>query len=1515
MSGIDSLVEGVNNLNVYKKGQIKNPHKYLLLLSVITLIEKTPNHRNEFSFEELEPVFLQHFDYYFPNIPKYRKMLEYPFVHLQNEGFWFLKVKKGKEEEYQTIRNMRLRLTRKRIQEVIEFAYFSNDSFNQILSEGKRSKLKVTIEEWLENSNKSNIFNPNSNVIKENSSLFSHEQSAIDQINILLNRQNNGKLVSNILLFDPQSNNFLEYDLIVVTCTGIFVVELKHWSGTIKINSTKDPYNWVIDENRYRRNPHRLNGFKCKVLKGVYQHRFKTYPNIRVESVVVLTHPEAIAEGASDPLLFAEKAIYNPTFSSIKDFITYLKRHSAFQKNVIDKNQIDSIIRYLYSLNQPKASLTYSIPGFETIEYLRQTSDVIELIARPLVGNSRKLNRFRIFRPPHQLAKVEIERFRKRAFNTFNAVTLLNDHPNVGKVWLVPNEEGDIIEGSDWSEVGTLRDIINEYRRSNKYPVKNAASIYQGVFNGLRRAHEENVIHRALKPENILIMNGIPKIINFDLSYQYHEDERQHLTVIADPSKLKDDGYTAPEVLTGKDIDETTDYFSLGVITYELLTGVKPFANTIEMQAKGGKLTEEHIKRLYRIGMPKELISCLKQMVVFDREKRIKSIQEIEKAFIAKSASEEKAVLNAKLPPGAEYDVYKIIKLIGEGTDTQIYKARTLNSKLVALKIFNREVPCERVTKENEVLEAITSSYVVKSGRIGHWDKDRYFIEMDYIDGEPLRAWINRSERPDWTTFQTITQCLIEAIKAFHNHRDEDGNPEPLLHSDIKPDNILITKDHKAVLIDCGIAGAPRGDIFQGTVGYVPPDYIAGADMAYSQDGDLFALGVTLWEWLFGEKPYKNPAIGDEPSVLQLHDNNYPPYLMKWLTKAVATLKGIRFDNIEEMESAFHGKLDLDIDSSESQAISSDEDISSQDQQHDIHNMQGSKIENVAKNGFVKYLNSLTSVSAGNENAIAEAQIGNKYFERIYVENPITDFVYKELKENRRNVILTGNAGDGKTTIAAEICRRITGGFEIVPSELKKAGFVIIKDMSELTEEERVHILEQGITNNELSFLIISNTGTLLDSASKLNVNGIEVGTIRSQLLEKMESSQPELFLNNRFSIINIGRTDSISTACRILKKMVDCEDWTFCRKCNKDCPIRINIELIKENEEIVLERIELLYRRLYEYGIRLTLRQMTGHLAYAITSGKICCEIQDLPRVALEENLPKMLFINRLFGDDGITVQSEALQLDPVRQIRKLRFGTELEPNFEREIWVKKESPLPIRGQTASEVFNTLMNSLNESGKYGRLQIRRLVYFLGSTEKAAAKQFISVFLDSPFLQNYLEVCRSKESIIPNNYEYEYRRRILQVLQEYFTGIRLTNNDWGGRLYITLNRRGSGARTQMVVADFLFDDFNLQLRTKTSFTGEKVGDFYLVCGDKVEMKLDLPFFDYVIKRQQGDVTGELSPYYADRLERFKVDLMTYYANTRYSQVQNLRLLKIGADRNFQVIDISFSKNGGLVVLG
>ncbi|SHI78995.1 protein kinase domain-containing protein [Desulfofundulus thermosubterraneus] len=1504
--------ELLNKLRVYKRRADINPHKYLLLLSIITIFKENINHDNRFTFNELEPIFLSHFNNLFPDVPNYRKVLEYPFYHLQSDGFWHLQVKEGKEAIYRMYKSSRM--TKKRLLETVDYAYLDNDVYELMRYKESRELLENEILNLLCGEYYFSAENDTDGiVVKERNSLFEYEQSAIEIINNNILSQHIGKLVNNVSLHDTQSNNYYEYDVILVTHSGIYVVELKHWSGHIRIA----PYNWEINGTHYRTDPHKNNSFKCKVLKGIYQHHFRTYPDVWVESVVVLTNNEAIVEGASAPGLAAERDMHNPTFASISDFITYLKKkESSTSRSLLDDTQIDAIINYLKSLNTPRPSLKYCIPGYETLEYISQKPECIELIARPIDGRAKGLSRFRVFRIPNQAVPEEKERFIRKAWNTLDAVSRIGDHPHIHKVWVMRNEDGDIIEGSEWSETGTLRDQIRQQKGA--FPVDTTLRICRGIALALNRAHQAGVIHRAVKPENILMMNGIPKLINFDLAYQIEE---VHVTVMPDVSKIKDDGYIAPEILAGQDIDEGTDFFSLGVIAYEMLTGARPFASVRAFIAQGGLLNEQARQKLTETGAPDEVIEAIMGMVIADRVRRLKDGEKIIAAFSLDTEGSRKGTdpvaVNPRLQPGEQYDVYEILELIGEGAEAQIYRAKTIRSEEVVLKLFNKEIPRERIFKEAEITSAVDSTYVVHcDNRIGHWKNDRFFLVLDYIEGESMRKMIDRNERPDLETFRTVALCLMEAVEAFHEHKDRNGTPRPLLHSDIKPDNILITKDRKAVLIDCGIAGEPRVDVFQGTFGYVPPDSISGTDRLFSQDGDLFALGVTLWEWLFGTKPYNNPAIGDNPQIPETLGDDVQEYL-PWLMKAVATEASKRFTTIKEMRESFIGLKKIKEESAE---LVEKECATGLDSAQKLETSLANKIVGVEQteevteqllpvNPFVTYLNSLSNASAFNENATAESQLGNPFFARIFVANPLADFIYEKLISEHRNVILTGNAGDGKTTIAAEIFKKVTGEFRLLQprEDIAASNLVIIKDMSELPEDNRIEVLMEAVGSQKNSYLIVSNTGTLLESFRKLKVNGRK--TDESELLKALEADTPQSVLDGRFLIVNIGRMDSIKTACDVFKRMLDPANWLPNKNCQyrEYCPIFRNVKLLQENLDVVCERVMLLYRRLYEYNVRLTMRQMTGHLAYAITAGRSCAEIGAMSLIALQDCLCGSLFFNRFFGDDGNNVAAEAMQLLPVRRIREAEFGVVLASSFERKVWMREGKALPLTGE-ALPIYQKLLDELNRDGPAARRQLRRLVYFFGSLDDEAGKRYISIFLRSPMLIKFLEFSQGA-SRIPPPLERNYRLRILQVLQEYFIGVRLPEEIWQAKdLYITLKRHRGGARTQMVLADFRVDDFELTVKPRYQAGEKSSGVFCLRFkqGD-VEMELDLPFLDYVARRYEGDVAEELSAYYADRLERFKVELMHLYnENRKQHDQQHLQLLRVGPDRRFQVMKVLVS---------
>ena len=1507
-SSLVRYADRLGKFRSWKRGEETKPHKRLLLLSVIRLLETDSNHPNRFTFDELKPVFGDIWEECGIG-SRSEAFLEYPFYHMSSEGFWHFKIREGAESLFQLFKDSRqpkYRFTALRIRETIEYAYLDDELYLLLTKSESRCQMKEIIESSRQDQEVEHL------EVNEPTSLFQHESSAIGSIASGIRRYSLGKAVNNLLLYDEATNDYYECDVIIVGYSGIYLVELKHWSGHIQIAS----YNWIKDQVKYRRDPHATNIFKAKILKGIYQHQFRTYPaELRVESVVVLTNPEAEVVGASSP----KTDKHCPTFDSIEGLLDYLRHQNATKARLLSLREIERIADYLESLRQPKRESRYAIPGYDVVEHLTQRPDLVEVVARPTTGRYRRLLRFRVFFPPTKAGPDEKERFAKRARNTLDAVSQIGDHPNVLRVWPVPDESGALIEGSDWSEEGTLRDWI--LNRTEGVREAEALPICSGILRAVEAAHGKGVIHRSVKPENVLMVSGEPKLMNFDLSYQLASE--QHVTVIPDVSVLKRDAYTAPEVYAKKDVDESTDLFSIGVILYELLAGERPFKASTDLDRFGGRLTTDSLSKLQAKGISEHVIETIERLVRSERTERIRdtgtalSMLQGPRAAIAEPA--RRGTPNQKLDSGTIYDVYTIEKLIGEGTEAQVYEARTMRNEPVALKIFNRDIPLPRILDEELATGAVKSSYLVQAKRFGHGNNDRYFIEMNLVNGRLMREEIREGKRPDKETFVRVASCLLEAVHALH-HRQEGDQRIPLLHCDIKPDNIILKPDGGAVLFDFGCAGPPRVDSYQGTEGYVAPDLMSGADLQFCESGDLFALGVSLFEWLCGTRPYIRARLEQTPSVSVDIQPDLPRPFFDWLLMAVATESSLRFRDINAMKESFQARLQETLAAEE--PAPPEQLIAEQTFETAAEPMVQVSAAEQPGNPFVGYLNSLHNASVNNENALAESQALSSYFGYIHVPLKVTDHIYGQLADEQGpHVILTGHAGDGKSTIGLELFKRAKGLAHEEPLDEKMRPrevihiegreVILIKDMSELKECDRLELLKDSCSPEDRRYFIISNTGTLLNAFKELAPK-TEWHSLQNQLLMALESGVPKDFhyREGRFQLINLVRTDNISTACRIFERMLAPERWELCETsgCREECPIYDNVRMLREHWDTVIHRVGLAYRRLFEYGSRLTLRQITGHLAYGITAGLGYDDIGRLAEKAKRPPLRQFLFFNRFFGDCGEIPDPSADQLKAAREVRSLEPGRRTHRRLERLLWTAEESgELPTVGHSVKAIYDHLRKAgaglihvdtlPHESA---RMQVRRLLFFFGDFKREEAERnYISTFLSSPMLVDFTKWQNGGGSLTLLERK-RLKQGILHVLQEHFTGIRLPENAGDHEtIYITLNRHNYEIRqsAQIVLAKFQADTFDLILQPFDPGIGDiryepKIRES---TAGKV-LPLDLPFLDYVTNRFHGEIAQRLQSFYADRLEHFKVELL---GAKKDDQGQNMMLIRLQLNHRFK----------------
>jgi len=1474
---IDEFLREIKSLS--KPGKGFKPHKYIALLAILQLVREKIIVGCQILFDStFKNRFRELIKEYGEDADKNRP--HNPFFHLSTASFWKLIPNEGQESVLAQARTIG---SAGELERLISYAELDQNVFDRLVSEEDskiiEATLKTTILNGLRSRDENNVFKEP----REPYSLFRHEADAIAAIERRISQHGLGFLLQNLEVHDPQSNRYFEMDLLLVAPFGIYVVELKHWSGIVEVR----PNSWIQNNSFFKGDPHKINNFKAKLVKGLFERRFPSYPSIYFESVVILTNHDTTVEGASIPTT----AEHNPTFDSKERFIKYLIHQQNKKGKILTIEQCRAYTEHLKKLHTTGKPRDFLFPGYEIVERLYQHTDRAEVVARRTDIRHRRLSRLRIFFPPTVASENERYVFHERATATLNAVAKTGDHPNILKVWSVPNENNYIIEGSDWSETGSLRDVLDNEKR---LPIDRTVAIFKGILNGLEVIHDKLVVHRALSPETILMLQDTPKLMNFDLSYQLEEDR---VTVIPDVSKLKRSPYIAPEIYKGSIIPEATaDLFSAGVILYEMLIGETPFACSIDLERFGGKLEVSHIEKFKQNNVPQLIEKIVIDLIRLKPDERPGPasyiIEKLSKKEEKRQPTEE---TNAELKPGDQSGFCQIEDLLKIGAASQIYRAHGAQARQVAIKLYNSDVPLQHVLDEQQFAATIHHPSIVRVDNYNRWKDGRFYISFDWVSDQNLRDEIENGIRPDIDRFAKVTFQIIDALASLHDWA-EDEQPNHILHNDVKPENILLTERDRPVLIDFGSASHPHVGIYEGTEGYVAPDLKLGQDRKYCEDGDLFALGVTLFEWLCGCKPSQHS---------EKIDVNYevPPLLLDWLHKAAALESIHRFSSTGEMRKALKQVFETIETTPDTESFEEKDDQRLRDEPlHDTDVLERVRFEpeeGLYPNPFVAYLNSLHCRGAGSENALAESQVRNEFFGFIHVPHPISDTIqHLLLGEKKRHVVLTGHAGDGKSTIAMELYKRFKNRALEQPlsedlarrEDFKVDGISIsiIKDYSEWSSDERAALINEMVSRANWRCLLVTNTGTLLDAFCDYEKKaGGDWVHVESDILNKIDDIKPSEmpFHNSLFSIINLSMTENIEIAEQIFQRMILPERWGKClvHDCRQKCPIFRNVELIQHNENIVRERIFLSYRRLYEYGTRFTLRQLSGHLAYMITSGLSYQDIVNMSRRASPPLITDFMFFNRFFGDNGRVMDVPALQLRVVRKIREQGFGVQPCPSWERKLWLQSKGLFfQLNASNCAEEFERLRKygarlifdeGLKDS--QAREQVRRILFFLHRFDQKDDGIFIKTFLNSLMILDFARWQKMPNENLSLQENTDLYRRILHVLQEHFSGVKLPEGASSDRsLFITLSRHSHEVRqsAQVVMARFVEDDFKLKLKTVDNGIGGIRRELVLEGKEgrvAASLSLGLPFLDYVMMRNQGELGEDLQVSYVNRLEEFK----------------------------------------------
>lgn len=184
--------------------------------------------------------------------------------------------------------------------------------------------------------------------------------------------------------------------------------------------------------------------------------------------------------------------------------------------------------------------------------------------------------------------------FLRRFRNEARAAATLN-HPNVATIYAVDEYDNRPFIAMEYVEGKTL----DHYFSEEGVDIDIFKRWFTPVIDAIGQAHAKGVIHRDIKPGNIMVTNeGVPKVLDFGLAYFQESTLKSHssnVDITQDGQVIGTPSYMSPEQAEGKDIDHRTDVFSLGVVMYEALTGARPFKGDSNAETISNLLKTEPI--------------------------------------------------------------------------------------------------------------------------------------------------------------------------------------------------------------------------------------------------------------------------------------------------------------------------------------------------------------------------------------------------------------------------------------------------------------------------------------------------------------------------------------------------------------------------------------------------------------------------------------------------------------------------------------------------------------------------------------------------------------------------------------------------------------------------------------------------------------------------------------------------------------------------------------------------------
>ena len=1009
-----------------------------------------------------------------------------------------------------------------------------------------------------------------------------------------------------------QQVQYLEYDCLVITPHAIYNIENKDYRGRLEGD---DDY-WYLND-RQKRNPHKTLRFKTGVLASRLKEKNTEWGRAWIQSIVTLSHPRQNRNGLWGDHLHA-------TFLLDELLISHISDPAQVNKQANTIGGIYKAIRdeICGTAHVRKPEEKKELMEFEILEVLDQDSNSTEYLAKPknvTSANRKRIREYALDVP--SLPLDQREKREKQIKNQYNAINRIRKNPFILNVEFRMDEENHLFyEITDYLDENSLRFEI----KRKTFTLEEKIGFVFNLIEALKAAHEFNIYHRDINPENVFLTGGYACLANFGKSY-FHDHHKEGYTVMATITEANATAYHPLELLAG-DASRSSDIYSLGVLVYELFVGKLPFNHPFDLNKMGGKLLENRMPSSINPSLPVWLDEFCMHALRIPPEDRWDNLTEMEE-FLKTSTKDSEA--QADLSPGGAvtytFEIgsrigdFTIYNRLGEGGYSQVFmvKHNMQSQKQYAIKVFHESVSAASVIDEYNALRQLEHPNIVKFSWNGTLPNGQFYTLMEYVEGENLKAYAKGENRLPVHRIYQVAESMLQALVTM-----QQCDP-PIYHRDIKPQNIMWDKNDRFVLIDFNVASVVEDNLSHvGTYPYLAPDLILdGTRVKWDTSADPFALAITLYELACKNYPWSGnmPLMQPEPTDPKVHNPKLSEEIAAFLKKGVQPNKKDRFSTASEMLEAL-------------QAIGADNLL----RPEETSPTELIETESEITGDFVRYLNSLYSQSKHGNSGTRVGLQQNEFDAITYSPTRLDRRLIPDVLDGRyRLVIITGNAGDGKTAFIRKIEEKsqdrttIAHGngarFTIqgIPFQSNYDGS---QDEEELSNDDVLLNFFQPFVGKETfadspeGRLIAINEGRLVEFLRSTGQFNFLADTIENHFYDEGQEELPEglliINLNLRSMVAANGEEESLFR--QQVKKLTAPSLWKKCEDCPAagHCFIHHNVSTLNDAVagDEVLNRLEWLVRTVtLKKELHITMRDLRSFLSFLITRDYHCEEILEL--------------------------------------------------------------------------------------------------------------------------------------------------------------------------------------------------------------------------------------------------------------------------------------------------------------